>query len=299
EFGTARALVKVEDGCDMRCAFCVIPSTRGAQRSRPLREVVAEIRALEAAGYREIVVTGVQISAYRDGDARLAHLLAAALAATTVCRLRLTSIAPWDFDRALLDLLVHPRLCRHVHLSLQSADDRTLRRMRRPYDRGRFASLVETLRRRVPGIAITTDVIAGFPGETDQEFASSLAFIEELRFARLHAFTYSPRPGTAAADLPGQVSPEVKRERMRRLLEAAAAGADEFHRLHRGTAARVLWERRRAGSWAGTTDNYLRVFADDDGDLRGRLTEAALTELVPGGLAATLGPHAVLDAEIV
>ena len=290
DFGPARALIKIEDGCDMRCAFCIIPRTRGAQRSRPLAAVTAEARALEEAGHREIVVTGVQISAYRDGAARLPELIDALLDATSACRLRLTSIAPWDFDGALLDRFEHPRVCRHVHLSLQSGDDGVLRRMRRPYDRARFAALVEAIRHRVPGVAITTDVIVGFPGETDAEHAASLAFVEEIGFARVHVFGYSPRPGTEAAAMPGHVPPERKRARMQRMLAAAGAAEEAFRRRQVGTRARVLWEGRRGGAWAGTTDNYARAFAESGLDLRGRLTEAVLTVLVPGGLGAVLRP---------
>ena len=287
QLGPARALLKVEDGCDMRCAFCIIPRPRGRERSRPLREVVAEARALEAGGHAEIVVTGVQISAYRDGDVRLPELIDALLRATTTSRLRLTSIAPWELDQATLDRVAHPRLCRHVHLSLQSGDDRTLRRMRRPYTTARFASLVEALRARVPGIAITTDVIVGFPGESDAEHEASLAFVDAQRFARVHVFNYSAREGTEAASMPEQSSPALRRQRMASMLEVAAEAEAGFHRAHLGASGRVLWEGRRAGRWLGTTDNYLRVFAETSAEnLRGTVTEVPLIRVVPGGLLA-------------
>jgi threonylcarbamoyladenosine tRNA methylthiotransferase MtaB len=287
QFGPARALLKVEDGCDMRCAFCIIPRTRGRERSRPLDDVVAEARALEAAGHAEIVVTGVQISAYRDGAARLPELLDALMRATSTARLRLTSIAPWELDEATLDRLDHPRVCRHVHLSLQSGHDLTLRRMRRPYTAARFASLVDALRRRVPGIAITTDVIVGFPGETDDEHEASRAFVGAQDFARVHVFNYSAREGTEAASMPEQVSAAVRHSRMAGMLETAAAAEATFHRAHVGAIARVLWEGRRAGRWLGTTDNYLRVFAHTEAEgLRGTVTETRLIRAVPGGLLA-------------
>jgi threonylcarbamoyladenosine tRNA methylthiotransferase MtaB len=289
ELGPARALVKIEDGCDMRCAFCIIPRTRGGQRSRPLVEVTREAAALEAAGHREIVITGVQISAYRDGAARLPELLDALLAATGACRFRLTSIAPWELDAPLLERLDHPRICRHVHLSLQSGDDRTLRRMRRPYSAARFAAVLDALRERAPGCAVTTDVIAGFPGETDEEFEASLAFVAAARFAKVHVFTFSARPGTEAAGLPDPVPAERRRERTGRLLGVAAAAEEAFRRAHLGSVARVLWEGERDGAWIGTSDNYLRIFARGAvGGLRGHLTSATLVELVPGGLGAML-----------
>jgi threonylcarbamoyladenosine tRNA methylthiotransferase MtaB len=289
QFGPARALLKVEDGCDMRCAFCIIPRTRGRGTSRPLDLVVAEARALEAAGHAEIVVTGVQISAYRDGAVRLPELLDALLRATSTARLRLTSIAPWELDRATFDRLTHPRLCRHVHLSLQSGHDRTLRRMRRPYTAARFASLVDALRARVPGIAITTDVIVGFPGETDAEHEASRAFVAAREFARVHVFSYSAREGTEAATMPEQVSAEVRHERMAAMLDTAAGAEAAFHRAHVGAIGRVLWEGRRAGRWLGTSDNYLRVFAETAAvGLRGTTTDVPLIRAVPGGLLAAM-----------
>jgi len=294
-FGNTRALVKVEDGCSMRCAFCIIPSTRGRQRSRPLAEVVAEVASMAAAGVREVVVTGVQISHYRDGAARLHELVRALVERTAVPRLRLTSIAPWCFDRRHFDLWAagDGRLCRHVHMSLQSGCDATLERMRRPYTAAAYRGLVEEIRTAVPGVAVTTDVIVGFPGESDEEFAASLAFVEALGFARVHAFPYSARRGTEAAEMPGQVPHAAKRGRMAALLAVAAAAERGFRAANVGGVAQVLWEERRGGGWAGTADNYLRVFAEGGGeaDLLGRLTAARITGLASDGVVAEALPH--------
>ena len=261
--GHTRALVKIEDGCNMRCAFCIIPSTRGRQRSRPLEEVVAETRALADGGFAEIVLTGVQISAYRDAACRrLVDLVRAVLREASMPRLRLTSIAPWDLDERLLSLWEDPRLCRHLHLSLQSGSTATLRRMRRPYTAESYNRLLERVRAAVPGVGITTDVIVGFPGETEAEFAESLAFVESVRFAKVHAFPFSSRQGTEAAGLPDQIPPEAKKERMARLLAAAEAGEVAFRQGQLGSRATVLWERPRGGMGHGLTDNYLRVFSE-------------------------------------
>lgn len=263
--GHTRALVKVEDGCNMRCAFCIIPSTRGRQRSRPLEEVVAEVRELGEAGFQEVVVTGVQISAWRDSNLRLSDLVRALLRETAVPRLRLTSIAPWDMNDQLLSLWEDPaadRLCRHLHLSLQSGSTATLRRMRRPYPAETYGRLLERVRAALPGVGITTDVIVGFPGEDEAEFAESLAFVEAAGFAKVHAFPFSPREGTEAAGLPDQVPPEVRKERMGRLLAAAERGETAFRESHLGTRATVLWENPRGGTSHGLTDNYLRVFSE-------------------------------------
>jgi len=278
DFGHSRALVKVEDGCAMRCSFCIIPSTRGRQRSRPLPDVVEEVRGLVDGGYREVVVTGVQISHYRWEGRGLFELIQALLDDTELERLRLTSIAPWRFDPRLIDLLAGGRVCRHVHMSLQSGCDATLRRMRRPYTSESYVELVASIRRAAPGTAVTTDVIVGFPGETELEFERSLDFVARVGFAKIHAFPYSPRPGTEAATLDHQVAPEVRKERMDRMLRVAADSAATFVRDHVGRRAVVLWERRRPDRrWQGTTDNYLRVLADDDRHLHRQLSS---TELV-------------------
>lgn len=293
EFGNSRALVKIEDGCDMRCAFCIIPSTRGSQRSRPADTVVDEVRRLEAGGFREIIVTGVQISSYRDGDRRLVDLTRRLLRETEGARLRLTSIAPWQFDPRLLGLLSHPRICRHVHLSLQSGCAATLVRMRRPYSPRQFAELCDRIRDAAPGAAITTDLIVGFPGETETEFEQSLAFVEARRFARVHAFPYSSRPGTEAALFPDPVESPVIRERMRRALETAERAARDFRTEQRGRRAEVLWESRRQGRWIGTTDNYLRVALASERSLEHHLTPVVLGEPLEGDLSrASFAPTA-------
>ncbi len=302
-----RALVKVEDGCDMRCAFCIIPTTRGRQRSRPLAEVVEETRRLLGEGFREIVVTGVQISAYRAAPAagqgsarahRLTDLVRALLAvlpapasrpaspdpAPPPARLRLTSIAPWQLGDELLALWSDPRLCRHLHLSLQSGAEATLRRMRRPYTVERYARLVKRVRAAVPGVGVTTDVIVGFPGETAAEFAESLAAVTALGFAKVHVFPFSPRPGTAAATLPGAVPPAELRQRMARMLATAERSEQEFRQAHLGRRETVLWERPKDGNGQGLTGNYIRVFAAAGAALRNQLGEVELVALADGGM---------------
>ena len=291
DFGHARALVKIEDGCNMKCSFCIIPYTRGRQRSRALDEVVAEVQALGGGGYSEVVVTGVQISEYRDDDGhRLYDLVAALLERTDVPRLRLTSIAPWKFDDRLLDLWTDRRLCRHIHMSLQSGSTATLRRMRRPYTADQYAALAGKLRSAIPGLALTTDVIVGFPGETDQEFAESLAFVERMAFARPHIFTYSQREGTHADTLPDQVPHAVKKERVQAMLEVAGASDRAFRQGQLGQTLDVVWEDTRDGQWRGLSDNYIRVQADAPARrlVPGMLAPAQLTELHGAGVMASL-----------
>ncbi len=272
--GHTRALVKIQDGCDNRCAYCIVSLARGPQRSRMPEEVLDEIRAREAEGYREVVLTGVNIGAYGRDSAddgslppsagwslgRLVHLL---LEQTTIPRLRLSSVEPWDISPEMLDLWANSRLCRHLHLPLQSGCDATLRRMARRYDTARYERLVESIRQQVPEMAITTDIIVGFPGETDEEFGATLAFVEKLRFSRTHVFKYSPRPGTAAAGMPGQVAAPVVHERSEVLIALGRRLALEYHRRYLDREVVVLLENARQEGgrqvWNGLTDNYMRV----------------------------------------
>jgi threonylcarbamoyladenosine tRNA methylthiotransferase MtaB len=284
-FGNTRALVKVEDGCNMRCAFCIIPKTRGRQRSRPVPDVVEEVRSLVQTGYREIVVTGVQISAYRSEGTALAGLTRAILEETDVPRLRLTSIAPWDLDEKLLDLWADRRLCRHLHLSLQSGSTATLHRMRRPYTATGYLQLLQQIRAAIPSVAVTTDVIVGFPGEMEEEFEESLKTVEAAGFAKVHVFPYSSRPGTEAEGMPGHVPPDEKKERMERMLALAARAEESFRRAHLGTTATVLWEKPKDGMGHGLTDNYIRVTAQAGAALWNRFSEVELAGLVEDGVA--------------
>jgi threonylcarbamoyladenosine tRNA methylthiotransferase MtaB len=300
-----RALLKVEDGCDMRCAFCIIPLTRGRQRSRPLGEVVAEARQLVRRGHRELVVTGVQISAWRErgrqeGESEterrsmapqlqlplLIHALLAALPPQGA-RLRLTSIAPWQVDERLLEAWSDRRLCRHLHLSLQSGSTATLRRMRRPYSAESYGRLLERVRAAIPGVAVTTDVIVGFPGETGAEFAESLAAVAAMGFAKVHVFPFSPRPGTAAAALPAAVAAGEQRQRMARMLAAAESAERDFWRSHLGKRETVLWERPKEGRGHGLTGNYIRVWSDGAGELWNSFSEVELVGLEADGKGVT------------
>jgi threonylcarbamoyladenosine tRNA methylthiotransferase MtaB len=244
------------------------------------------VRALAAGGVKEIVLTGVQISAYRDGDARLAELVRALLrdALGPERRLRLTSIAPWDLDSRLLELWSDRRLCRHLHLSLQSGATETLRRMRRPYTAERFAERMEEVRAAISGVGVTTDVIVGFPGESAALFEESLATTAALGFAKVHVFPFSSRPGTAAAAMPQTVPADEKKERMARMLAVADDSERRFWASHLGSRQTVLWEKPRLGQAHGLTDNYIRVIAPDGGGVWNQFSEVHLTRLTEGGV---------------
>ena len=289
-----RALVKIQDGCDNACTYCVIRMARGPQQSRSPDQVVAEVQARLAAGYREIVLTGVHIGAYghdRSGgglSADLWVLVRRILAETELSRLRLSSIEPWDLPERAFRLWDDARLCRHLHLPLQSGCEATLRRMARRYTTVEFAALVSAARAAIPSLAVTTDVIVGFPGETDQEFAESLAFVEAMQFARAHVFPYSLRPGTPAARMAGQVPAPVKAGRAQTMRAVAAAGEQAFYRRFVGQTMDVLWESSQSGeagvTWSGLTDNYLRVHTVHPANLANTLLPTRLTALARGGL---------------
>ena len=286
-----RALVKIQDGCDNSCTYCIIRVARGPQRSRPAGEVLAEVQARLAAGHQEIVLTGVHIGAYgRDrqqepGEKDLWGLAGQILAETGVPRLRLSSIEPWDLSEQAFRLWEDPRLCRHLHLPLQSGCTATLRRMARRYTTGEFDAWVAAARAAIPDLAVTSDVIVGFPGETDEEFAESLAFVREIGFSRVHVFPYSARQGTPAAQMPGQVPAQIKAERARAMRAAGSDSQKRFSERFVGKTLGVLWESHRERDdggialWSGLTDNYLRVTAQSSADLANRILSTRLVAL--------------------
>jgi threonylcarbamoyladenosine tRNA methylthiotransferase MtaB len=287
-----RAFVKVQDGCDNACTYCITRLLRGPARSRPLPDVVAEVWALVEEGRQEAVLTGVNLGAYgRDLGlpGGLRALVEALLADTALPRLRLSSLEPWDVDGGFFQLWEDARLCRQLHLPLQAGCDETLRRMGRHITTAAFARLVEAARAAVPDMAVTTDVIVGFPGEDDAAFRASTEFVAAMEFARLHVFPYSSRPGTHAARLPDQVPGEVREARARLMRELGAEQARRFRQRFVGREMVVLWEQRQGGGlWAGLTDNYLRVVTRAEGNLHNRLTPARLLGVQNGCLVGTV-----------
>jgi threonylcarbamoyladenosine tRNA methylthiotransferase MtaB len=289
-----RAFVSAQEGCNDVCAFCIVPRTRGRERSKDIADVVAEVRAREADGVQEVVITGTQLGAWgrEKGAHGIGPLLKALLAETSVPRIRMSSVQPQDLSRDMVSLWDDPRLCRHFHLALQSGSDATLHRMRRRYTREAYRNAVGLLRERIPGVAITTDVIAGFPGETEAEFEETLAFCSEIGFAAMHVFPYSQRLGTAAVKMAEQVPEPIKKERVRRLMMLAAAMSETFRRGFVGSTQSVLWETpvtSTAGRvWEGLTDTYIRVFAESGQDLENRITPVTIEESVEGGVRGKL-----------
>lgn len=287
-----RAFVKVQDGCDNRCTFCVTTIARGAGRSRPAAQVLHDIRAALAGGAQEIVLTGVHLGSWGQDFAEPLHLrrlIQAVLAETDMPRLRLSSLEPWDLDADFFSLWQDPRLCRHLHLPLQSGSAAVLRRMARKTTPESFLGLVNAARRAVPDMAITTDVIVGFPGESDAEFAESQAFLSEAQFAGGHVFSYSARAGTAAARMPRQVPNAVRKQRSADLHVLFAQAAARYAEGFVGQELGVLWENNAAygpSGWrmSGLTDNYLRVTAYAPQHLWNQITPVRLERYSNDGL---------------
>jgi threonylcarbamoyladenosine tRNA methylthiotransferase MtaB len=280
-----RAFLKVQDGCDNACTFCVTTVARGAGRSRAEADILAEVRLLLAMGYQEIVLTGVHLGSYGHdrGERRgLYQLVRRLLSETDVPRIRLSSLEPWDLNETFFDLWQDARLCPHLHLPLQSGCDATLRRMLRRTTQREYAALIVAARQAVPDVTITTDVIVGFPGETDEEFAVSRAFIESMDFAGLHVFRYSRRPGTAAARMRGHLPESVRKARSAALIAYSEAQEQRHHLRFIGRTMEVLWENV-AGSTedgfinVGYTRNYLRVMSVHPRPLTNLCTPARLT----------------------
>jgi threonylcarbamoyladenosine tRNA methylthiotransferase MtaB len=264
-----RAFIKVQEGCDNHCTYCLTQVARGKSRSRSQVEVQRDIQAAIAGGAREVVLTGVQLGAWgRDlaEPERLDDLISGVLSMTGVQRVRLSSIEPWDFDLSYLRLWEDRRLCRQLHIPLQSGDDRMLKAMGRPITSSMYAALVQGIREIVPEMALTTDVIAGFPGETEEAFQATRDFIQGIGFAGGHVFSYSPRPGTAAVKMKNQVASQVAKERNAILRQAFSEAGREYRDEFIGQSATVLWESSNStkeGTWelSGLTDTYIRVFA--------------------------------------
>ena len=263
-----RAFIKVQDGCDNYCTFCVTRLARGASRSVPAVEVLADIRAAQAGGTQEVVLTGVNIQAWGQDIAdglHLGDLLAAVLTETDIPRLRLSSLEPWELKEGFFNVWQDSRMCQHLHLPLQSGSAGTLKRMVRKTTPENFRSLVEGVRTVCPQMAITTDIITGFPGETKEEFTETVAFVREMNFAAGHVFTFSARPGTAAARMKDQVPVKVRKERNAVLRAVLEESAKNYRQQFLGQVVSVLWESAQVqdGGWmmTGLTGQYLRVEA--------------------------------------
>ena len=282
-----RFVLKVQDGCAGRCSYCVVRLVRGSPRSTPLQGALAAARAALARGCGEVVLSGIDLGAWRDGERRLPDLVLALAELPGLARLRLSSLEPRHLDERLLEALAQPRVARHLHVPLQSADDAVLAAMRRPTTFARYSAAAARMQAGLGDCMLSTDVIVGFPAEDEAAFGRTLAALESGLFGRVHVFAYSPRPGTAAAQLPPLPAALVK-ERMGRALAAAAAAARSARRAALGRAAEVLVEERRDGLWRGYSSQYIRYYlegAASPGSLIGTVAHEEHEDGVKGRIA--------------
>ena len=288
--GRTRAMVKIQEGCNQVCAYCIVPKVRGRERSVPPEEVVRQVRERAAEGYQEVVLTGTQLGSYgfdMEG-ASLERLIARVLSETAIPRLRVSSIQPQELTPGLLALWSEPRLCPHFHIPLQSGAAAVLQRMRRRYTPSDYARAVEQVRSAAPHASITSDVIVGFPAESEDEHQESLRLCQEMDFAAMHVFPFSARPGTSAMHLEPKVDGATKVRRAKEVLALAREMADSYRRRAVGQTRPVLWER--LDSWhgesalSGLTDTYLRVFTSPDGQRGNRITPTRLVAARDGAL---------------
>lgn len=295
--GRNRAFIKIQDGCRYRCSFCIVTLARGGERSRHVADIVNEINTLHSRGVQEAVLTGVHVGGYgSDTGSSLYDLLHIVLTETDIPRIRLGSVEPWDLPKNFFRLFDNPRLMPHLHLPLQSGSDSVLRRMSRRCKTGDFARLVETARQSIADFQVTTDIIVGFPGETDSEWRESLDFLQATGFSHLHIFSYSRRHGTKAARMPDQVDPDVKKRRSRELHRLGQKMKLAILEEYVGSTQPVLWENRDVPrgqtGYSGYTPNFLRA----------RLKQskvAAANTILPVKLASLDREHGLLNAELI
>ena len=280
----ARAFLKIQEGCQQFCTYCIIPFARGPVRSRDPEKTLREVEKLVENGYKEIVLTGIHTGAYGQDLPQgydLNWLVSQIAQVPGLARLRISSLDPNEFTPDFIDTISnHPVICPHFHISLQSGDDDILERMRRSYTTEEYRQLVKKLRLEIPQVAITTDVMVGFPGETAEQHRNSMAFVEEMEFAGLHVFKYSPRIGTKAARFDNQVPPEVKEERSKEMIALGRRLKEKFAQSFLGQKLDVLVEQQtKDGLWEGHTPNYLKVcFEAPQDDLRGKILPVKLIE---------------------
>jgi len=280
--GKTRAVIKIEDGCDNFCSYCIIPYARGRIKSRPLDAVIAECQRISDAGYKEVVLAGIHVCSYgKDIGTSLIELLERLDEETDIERIRLSSIEPNAFFEGFIKRLAKlKKICPHFHISLQSGCDETLKRMNRRYTSEEYMNVVKELSETFPDCAITTDVIVGFPGETDEEFEKSRTFIESVPFAKIHTFKYSVRKGTVAAELPDKISPEVQEKRSKVIIAISDKKEKEFQDSMKGHTAEVLIEKKEGDRYFGHAKNYLPVYVDSEKDIVNEIVKIEICDFM-------------------
>ena len=279
-----RAVIKIQDGCDRFCSYCIIPYARGRVRSRKPESIISEITQIASKGIKEVVITGIHIASYGKDFAmskddklknyRLIDLLEEINQIQGIQRIRLGSIEPLLITEEFVERLKKlEKICHHFHLSLQSGCDETLKRMNRRYTTEQFKEIVNLLRDAYEDVNLTTDIIVGFPGETDEEFSKTYQFLDEIKFYKMHVFKYSPRKGTKAAVMPNQISGDIKEERSRKLIELSDKNEIEYNKSYIGKNVEVLFEEEKNGMYKGHTQNYIMVYCKSEKNLDNKIVD--------------------------
>jgi len=290
-----RSLIKIQDGCHGPCTYCIVPKVRPHEYSLPSSQIIDEIKQKVALGYKEVVLTGTKVGSYKDAvlsssegsSTALRDLVQRLLSSTGIERLRLSSLQPLEISSEFFALWQDERLCRHFHLALQSGSETVLQRMKRSYSLAQYQRTVNLIKEIIPDVAITTDIMVGFPGESDEEFEQSYSFCQQAGFANIHVFPFSPRPETAAARMPEQIKDKVKQERNQQMLALSRSSQRRFCEQFLGQTMPVLWEKETSpgsGIYSGLTGNYIRVFAHSEKPLSNEITPVELVEFHNQGI---------------
>jgi len=287
--GRHRAFIKVQDGCRYRCSYCIVTIARGAERSRSVNDIIDEIQALHRQGIQEIAITGVHVGGYgSDTGSSLYELLSEILERTEIPRIRLASVEPWDLPAKFFELFQDTRLMPHMHLPIQSGSDSVLRRMARRCKTAEFSQIVDKARGAVPLFNITTDLIVGFPGESEAEWQQTIDYVEAIGFGHMHIFSYSRREGTKAADMPGQVEKTIRKERSQQMHALAARLKKAQLQKHLGSHCSVLWEQqvsRETNLWTGYTQHYHKIISSDASISDANITDVSIDRVSQDGIS--------------
>ena len=287
--GRHRAFIKVQDGCRYRCSYCIVTIARGAERSRSVNDIIDEIQALQRQGIQEIAITGVHVGGYgSDTGSSLYELLSEILERTEIPRIRLASVEPWDLPAKFFELFQDTRLMPHMHLPIQSGSDSVLRRMARRCKTAEFSQIVDKARGAVPLFNITTDLIVGFPGESEAEWQQTIDYVEAIGFGHMHIFSYSRREGTKAADMPGQVEKTIRKERSQQMHALAARLKKAQLQKHLGSHCSVLWEQqvsRETNLWTGYTQHYHKIISSDASISDANITDVSIDRVSQDGIS--------------
>ena len=283
--GKTRAFLKIQDGCDRYCSYCIIPYARGRVRSRDLESIVKEVENLASNGYKEVVLTGIHVASYgkdiKDSDIKLLDVIKQINDIEGIERIRLSSVEPILFTDEFVEAVsAMDKVCPHYHLSLQSGCDETLKRMKRRYTTEEYKTIVDRLRAAIPNVSITTDVIVGFPGETNEEFDKTYEFLKDIELTHMHIFKYSPRKGTPAATMENQVDPSTKHERSEKLLQLNEENFKKFGQKMLDKEFNVLFEQKVGDNkFEGLTENYVKVIVESDKDLSEQILKVKITDV--------------------